>query len=90
MKVRVERLCAIQCKLRMMGISISGFSYISRDNKSVIHNTLEPESRLKKKCSAIAYHVVHESVAMRQSPTGHVRSEENPTNILTKLVTGQK
>ena len=63
-KVKLETLQAIWYKLRMMGIPISGASYVHGDNMSVIHNTSKPESTLKKKCSAIAYHAIHESVAM--------------------------
>ena len=48
MRVGVETLCAIWYKLRMMGISISGASYIYGHNMSVIHNTSKPDSMLKK------------------------------------------
>ena len=56
MKVRIKTLHAIQYKLRMIGIPIPRASYIYGDNMPVIHNTLKPESTLKKKCSVIAYH----------------------------------
>ena len=39
MKVGVKTLCAIQYKLRMMGIQIFGASYIYGNNMLVIHNT---------------------------------------------------
>ena len=51
-KVGMDTLHAIQCKLRMMG------TYIYGDNLSVTHNTSKPESILKKKCNAIAFHTV--------------------------------
>ena len=51
----------------------------------VIQNTSETELTLKKKCDAIAYHVICESVAMRGSLTGHVKSEDNPAYLLTKV-----
>ena len=41
-KVRVETLCAIWYKLRMMGIRISGPSYIDGYNMLVDHNALKP------------------------------------------------
>ena len=56
----------------------------------VIHNLSKPESPLKKKCNAIAYHAIHMSVTMGESLTGHIGSEENPAYLLTKVVTGQK
>ena len=48
MKIGIKTFCAIQYKLRMMGVPISGASYIYGDNISVIHNTSKPESTLKK------------------------------------------
>ena len=57
---------------------------------SVIQNTSKPESTLKNKCHAIAYFAIHESVAMRESLTGHMRSEDNPVDLQTEVVTGQK
>ena len=43
-------------------------------NMKAIYNTPQPESTLKKKCKAIAYHAIHESVAMRESLRRHIRS----------------
>jgi hypothetical protein len=48
----------------MMGVSISGPSYIYGDKMSVIHDTQWPESTLKKKSNSVCYHAVHESIAM--------------------------
>ena len=48
MKIGIETLCAICYKLRMMGISISGASYIHGANMSIINNTSNPEQTLKK------------------------------------------
>ena len=69
-----------------MGIPHSRPTYIYGDNMSVIYNTLKPESTLKKKCNAIAHDAVHKSVAMEESLTGNIRSEDNPANLLTKVV----
>ena len=57
---------------------------------SVIGNTSKPESTLKKKCNAIAYHAIHESVAKGETLTGHIRSEDNLSDLLTNVVTGHK
>ena len=74
----------------MMCIPASGASYVHGDNMSVIYNTSKPKTTLKKKGNAIADHAIHESVAMGESWTGHIRSEDNPANLLTKAVAGQK
>ena len=47
----------------MMGIPISGPTYIYGDNMSVIHNTTASESTLNKKHNSIAYHFIREGVA---------------------------
>ena len=90
MKVGIKTLCAIWYKLRMMGIRISVALHIYGDNMLAIHNTTKSESTLKKKCNAIAYHAIRKSVAMEETLTGHIRSEDNPADLLTKIVTGHK
>ena len=57
---------------------------------SIIHSTSKPESTLTKKCHTIAYHVVWKSVAIGESLTGQIRLEDNPADLLTKVVTGEK
>ena len=57
---------------------------------SVINNTPNPESALKVQCNAIAYHVVCKSMAMTESLTGYIRSENNPAELLTQVIAGQK
>ena len=56
---------------------------------SVIHNTQHPESTLKKKLNSICYHAIREAIAMGgEILTGHVKMDENPANLLTKVVSG--
>ena len=88
MKVGMETLRGIRYKLRMMGVELSGPSYLFGDNMSVIHNTQRPESILKKKSNSVCYHAVRESVAMGESLTGHVPTDDNPADICTKLIPG--
>ncbi len=78
-----------QCyKLRMMGVAISGPSYIYGDNMSVIHNTQHPESVLKKKLNAICYRAIREAVAMGKCLTGHMFTHDYPAAICTKVIPG--
>jgi hypothetical protein len=53
MKQGMEALRVLRYKLRIMGVSVSGPSYIYGDNMSVIHNTQRPESTLKKKSNSV-------------------------------------
>ena len=88
MKVGMETLRGLRYKLRMMGVSLSGPSFIYGDNMSVIHNTQRPESTLKKKSNSICYHAVRESVAMGESLVSHISTHENPADIATKVLPG--
>ena len=58
MKIGMELLRGLRYTLRMMGVPIDGPLLIYGDNMSVIHNTQQPESTLKKKGTSIAYHAV--------------------------------
>ena len=88
MKNGMEALRGLRYKLRMMGVPLSGPSFIYGDNMSVIHNTQRPESTLKKKSNSICYHATRESVAMGESLTGHISTHDNPADLGTKVLPG--
>jgi len=88
MKVGFENARAVRYKLRMMGVPIDEPVYVYGDNMSVIHNTQKPESTLKKKSNSICYHYIRECIAMGEALTSHIRSEDNPADICTKLISG--
>ncbi len=90
MKLGVEALLGIRYKLRMMGVSVAGPTYVYGDNMSVIHNTQQPESTLKKKILSICYHAVRKAVAMGEILTSHVRTKNNFSDFMTKVTYGQK
>jgi hypothetical protein len=71
-----------------MGVTLSGPTFVYGDNMSVVQNTHQPESVLKKKSKSICYHAVRESAAMGEPLIGHVPSVANPADILTKVVPG--
>ena len=86
MQIGMESLRGLQYKLRMMGVTIFGPLLIYGNNMSVIHNTQQPESTLKKKSNSIAYHAVRESVAVGESLTGHVGTNSNLADLVTKIL----
>jgi hypothetical protein len=61
MKNGIETCRCLRYKLRMMGVTLSGPTFVYGDNMSVVHNTQRPESVLKKKSNSIYYDAVHES-----------------------------
>jgi hypothetical protein len=70
----------------MMGIPVHGPCYICGDNQSVLANTTEPGSKLKKKSQSIAYHFVREGVANDEWRTSYVSTHENEADLMTKLL----
>ncbi len=90
MKTGVETLCGICYKLRMMGIPIDGATHIYGDSMSVNNTASKPESILKKKDNAVCYHTVHGSIALGESLTPHIDGDENPTDLLTKVICGRR
>ena len=56
MKTIMKALHGIRHKTRIMGVSLTGTSYIYGDNMSVIHNTKRTVSTLKKENNSICYH----------------------------------
>ena len=88
MKQAMEVSRGLRYKARMMGVPIEGPTHMYGDNMSTIHNTQCPESQLKKKSNSIHYHAVREVAAMGELLTGHVEMDENPADILTKVVGG--
>jgi hypothetical protein len=86
MKNGMESLRGLRYKLRMMGVPLSGPSYIYGDIMCVIHNMQQPESTLKKKLKSICYHAIRKSVPMGEILTGNVSTHHNPAALATKVI----
>jgi hypothetical protein len=70
----------------MMGVPIDGQTFFFCNNQSVIANATRPESRLKKKSNAIAYHAVREAVAMKEIKICYVPRDGSVADIMTKVL----
>ena len=88
LKAATELVVGLRYKLRMMGVPIDGATNVQVDNQSVVYNTTLPESTLKKKSNAIAYHYVRENVAADTIRIRFCRSEDNLADMLTKIQPG--
>ena len=84
MKQCCEYLRGLRYKLRMMGVPVDNPCFIYGDNQSVLWNTSVPESSLKKKSCSVAYHFVREGVSTDEWRTADIKSDESPSDILTK------
>ena len=75
-----------------MGVLLSGASYIYIyiDNKSQVTNFSKPVSVLKKKCNSICSHAVCESVEMGESRITYIKTGDNLSDLLTKVLDGSK
>jgi hypothetical protein len=81
-RIAVELIEGLRYKLRMFGIPIDGPTNVYCDNNSVVINSSKPESTLKKKHNAIAYHRVREAIA---AGTIRIAKEDSSTNIADML-----
>ncbi len=90
MKHGIKMLRGLRYKIRMMGIPLSGPTYIYGDNKSQVTNPSRPELTLKKKCNSICCHAIRESVAMGETLLTDIRTGENLADFLTKTTSGTK
>ena len=70
----------------MMGIPVNNPAYVYGDNQSVLWNTTDPDSTLKKKSCLAVYHFVREGVAKDEWRTGYVKTSENPSDVMTKVI----
>jgi hypothetical protein len=82
MRIAVELIEAMRYKLRMFGVPIEGATNVFCDNEAVTKNAIYPESTLKKKHNAIAYHRTREAVA---AGTIRVTKEDGKTNLADVL-----
>ena len=88
MKTGIDTLRGLRYKLRMMGVPISGPTYIYRDNVLVVNNATKLESTLKKKSNSICYHAIRESVSMDESRVTHIPTTQNCADLATKIIPG--
>ncbi len=86
----IKTLRGLRYKICMMGIPLSGPTYVYGDNKSQVTNPSRPESTLKKKCNSICYHAIREPVAMGETLFTQFRTGENLADFLTKTTSGTK
>jgi len=74
----------------MMGIPIDGAADVFCDNESVVKNSSRPESVLKKKHNAIAYHRCREAQAANIIRIAWENGEYNLADLFTKPLSGPR
>ena len=65
MRIAIEMIEGLRYKLGMMGVPIEGLCYVFCNNNTVVINSKNPKSMLKKKHAAINYHCTREVIAAK-------------------------
>jgi hypothetical protein len=74
----------------MMGIPIFCPTSVFCDNKSVVENSTTPESTLKKRHNAVAYHRAREAQAANIIRVAWESGDTQIADLLTKLMPGPR
>jgi hypothetical protein len=90
LKIAIDMIEGLRYKLRMMGIPLNGLTSVFCDNQSVVKNTTAPESVLKKRHNAIAYHRAREAQAAGIIRVAWENGETQIADLLTKLMPGPR
>ena len=88
LKQGVEALRGLQHKLHMMGVPMSGPSYVHGDNVSVIDNSSKTDSTLNKKSNQVCHHFMHEWVATGECVVTHIPTGDNLGDAATNWFPG--
>ena len=84
LKTCTEYVRGLRFKLRAMGIPVTQCTYIHGDNQSVLVNSSQPDSQLKKKSNSIAYHHVREGCALDEWKCAYISTNDNAANMMSK------
>ena len=85
-KTATEQIMDIRMTLREMGIPIEGPSWMFGDNQSVITSSTIPQSTLKKRHNALAYHRVRSAIAAGFLYFCHIDGTDNIADVMTKFL----
>ena len=83
-KQAVEQIMAMRTTLRYLGVEVHGQTYMFGDNGSVVTNSSIPESPLRKRHQALAYHFTREAIAAKVVDFRHIPGTINPSDLLSK------
>ena len=89
-KIMVEMVEGLCYKLCMMGIPLDRLANGFCDNNSVVMNTTNPASMLKKKHNSVAYHKGRESTVARTIRFTYEPGKSNLANMLMKILPAKK
>ena len=83
-KTAVQQIIGARTTLRYLGVPVHGPTRMFGDNGSVVTSSTIPESPLKKRHHALAYHYTREAIASGAIEFHHLPGDINPADILSK------
>ena len=83
-KLAVEQIISMRLTLRYLGVEVHGATHLFGDNGSVVTSSSVPESPLRKRHQALAYHFTREAIASGAVDFRHLPGDLNPADILSK------
>ena len=83
-KTATQQIIGTRTTLRYLGVHIRGETRLFGDNASVVTSSSVPQSPLKKRHHALAYHSAREAIAAHILDFQHIPGEINPSDILSK------
>jgi hypothetical protein len=75
--------------LRPLGVALNGPTLMLGDNMSLVLNTSDPSSVLKKKHNAKVCHRVPEAIVAKVTSFAYVKSEEKVRDVMTKPLSNE-
>ena len=72
-----------------MGIPLDEPAFLFGNNQSVMYNTANPASTLKKKINSIRFHHVRDGVARDEWRIAYVNTHKNLAYLFTKTLYGE-
>jgi hypothetical protein len=83
-RTAMEQIIDLRNVLRYLGVAVKGSTMMFGDNESVVNSSSVPHARLHKRHTALSFHRVREGIAAGIAKFHHVRSADNPADILSK------
>ena len=83
-KTAIQQIMGMRLTLRYLGVPIEGATRLFGDNGSVITSGTLPESPLKKRHHALAYHYTREAIASGAVDFQHIPGSLNIADVLSK------
>ena len=83
-RTAMEQIIDLRIQLRYLGVPVKGSTMMFGDNESVVNSSSTPHARLHKRHNALSFHKVREGIAAGIAKFHHIRSGDNPADLLSK------